>query len=228
MSNSIEIRFWDRPNAIGWKNAEIITDSFCWKISEAQFEEIHGLSRVVRLLADKIVTTFVIFKELPESPAYDKNFLIDLVLELLRHYERLSSSRNAALLDNIQNEEHSFEVKIGNGWLGRFPEAPSVTGTITQLKTSLLLLQHNIEIYLEANYWRIAEEIMKSADQIREICDTYLDVVHPALISSRRPVNPGELTIDDRMHRLEEKLEEKRDHLLLSFRHERIMQRVEP
>ena len=219
MNHSIEIRFWPRLNLPGWKNAEVTTDMFQWRLSEAQFEEVHGLSRVVRLIPDKLATTFYLHKEMPENPdpQYDKNFLIELVEKLLVHYEEVGQRRDLAALNNIANEEPSLEVKIGNDLLEN-TQAIALPQTATLLKTVLQTIKDYIQIETEVDYWEMTDEIVKIADKVREACDAYLDVVHPILISSRRAIRPGEATVDELMYKLQEKLETKRNLLLRELR----------
>lgn len=215
MNHAIEIRFWPRPNPPGWKNAEITTDTFQWRLSEAQFEEVHGLSRVVRLIPDKLVTTFFLHKEVPENPdpRYNKDFLIELVENLLVHYEEVNRRRDPASLENILNEDPSLEVRIGNDLL-EDTRAIALPQTATLLKTVLQTIKDYIRVEAEVDYWEMTNEIAKIADKVREACDAYLDVVHPTLIRSRRLIRPDEATVDELMYRLQEKLEAKRDLLL--------------
>ena len=219
MNHAIEIRFWPRPNPPGWKNAEITTDMFQWRLSEAHFEEVHGLSRVVRLIPDKLATTFYLHKEMPENPGpqYDRTFLIELVEKLVVHYEELTKRRDPAALDNICNEEPSLEVRIGNDLL-EDTRAIALPQTATLLKTVLQAIKDYIRVEVEADYWEMTDEIVKIADKIREACDAYLDVVHPTLIRSRRLIRPDEATVDELMHKLQDKLEAKRDLLLRELR----------
>ncbi len=51
------------------------------------FEAVHGLSRVVRLIPDKLATAIEINKENLDDPKDDGSFLVDLVTKLLKYYQ---------------------------------------------------------------------------------------------------------------------------------------------
>ena len=51
------------------------------------FEPVHGLSRVVRLIPDKLATAIEINKENLDDPKDDGSFLVDLVTKLLKYYQ---------------------------------------------------------------------------------------------------------------------------------------------
>lgn len=76
-----------------------------WKLdlNLESFEVMHGLSRVVLLLADKIATAIEINKEDFPDPNDDGGFLIQLVINLVKFYKiRLSSwARRRQLDDNV-------------------------------------------------------------------------------------------------------------------------------
>jgi len=50
------------------------------------FEEIHGMSRVVKLIPDKFVTALAINKENLQNAEDDGSFLIHLIIKLIRQY----------------------------------------------------------------------------------------------------------------------------------------------
>lgn len=76
-----------------------------WKLDLdlESFEVMHGLSRVVLLLSDKIATAIEINKEDLPDPNDDGGFLIQLVINLVKFYKiRLSSwARRRQLDDNV-------------------------------------------------------------------------------------------------------------------------------
>lgn len=219
MCDAIEVLFWNRQGAPGFKNAEIASELFAWRVSEVNFEEVHGLSRVVRLLVDKIVTTFLLYKELPGGG--DKGFLIRLVLNLLDHYQRIVDRRDPAQLKNIDDDEPALEVTLNNEVVEDC-KAISLPKTVTLLRTVLDALIGQINLRTEEDYWQMAEEILRIADKVRESCSTYLEVVHPTLIESRRQglVRVGP-TLDERLSSLRNSLTEKKDLFLREYRREK-------
>ena len=185
MADTISVCFWKRDNESGFKNAEITSSHFQWQVSEAHFEEIHGLSRCVLLLADKLVTTFSIVLG---APLADHDFLINLLIDLIQHYEQIATlraDREKERLENIFRDPPDLELR----W-GEIPEAESgcfsILESIQLLIASLRTAQSQAFRDSENTYWGIAEGIARFADKINEVCKAYLNFVHPILIRSRR------------------------------------------
>ena len=62
-------------------------EAWLWLVNLKSFEPVHGLSRVIRLIPDKLATAILIRKENLSSSNEDGLFLIDLVLELTTVYK---------------------------------------------------------------------------------------------------------------------------------------------
>lgn len=58
-----------------------------WTLDLKNFEQVHGISRIAKLLPDKLATSIEINKERLPNPKDDGSFLIDLVLKLLKIYQ---------------------------------------------------------------------------------------------------------------------------------------------
>jgi hypothetical protein len=58
-----------------------------WELDLTSFEPIHGMSRIVKLVPDKLATAIAINKENLKDPKDDGSFLIDLLLKLLEFYQ---------------------------------------------------------------------------------------------------------------------------------------------
>jgi hypothetical protein len=88
-----------------------------WKLdlNLESFEVMHGLSRVVLLLADKIATAIAINKEDLPDPNDDGGFLIQLVINLVKFYKiRLSSWTRRRELDDNDNISVSRLEELGH------------------------------------------------------------------------------------------------------------------
>jgi len=88
-----------------------------WKLdlNLESFEVMHGLSRVVLLLADKIATAIEINKEDLPDPNDDGGFLIQLVINLVKFYKiRLSSWTRRRELDDNDNISVSRLEELGH------------------------------------------------------------------------------------------------------------------
>jgi hypothetical protein len=65
-----------------------------WTISLRSFEPIHGMSRVVKLVGDKLGTAIDFNSENLPDPKEDGTFFVDLVLDLCKFYrDKLEGSR---------------------------------------------------------------------------------------------------------------------------------------
>lgn len=88
-----------------------------WKLdlNLESFEVMHGLSRVVLLLPDKIATAIEINKEDLSDPNDDGGFLIQLVINLVKFYKiRLSSWARRRELDDNNDIHVSRLEELGN------------------------------------------------------------------------------------------------------------------
>ena len=64
------------------------------------FEAIHGMSRIVKLIPDKLATAIAINREELSDPEDDGSFLVNLVTKLMIFYKdlvRKHDSKNASL-----------------------------------------------------------------------------------------------------------------------------------
>ena len=62
--------------------------TWIWILDLKSFEPVHGLSRIVKLIPDKLWTAIEINKEKLQDPKDDGSFLIDLLIELLLFYQQ--------------------------------------------------------------------------------------------------------------------------------------------
>jgi len=210
----IATRFWNRGNgSVGLECAEIVTDYFSWKVTERQFEEIHGLSRVVRLLPEKLVTTWDVLSSLPDHVRQEDNgFFLLLVLSLLNVYQE-RESRNRALWNVPECCDRAFELTICDEVETR---ALSLSAGMQMLKDLLDEAVESSRAVCENRYWQTAEEITRLADRLREACQVYLDFVHPVLILSRRQ-NFDEVCVDEKKTCVIRLLETKKNFIALEF-----------
>jgi hypothetical protein len=83
-----------------------------WHLDLSSFEAVHGMSRVVKLIPDKLATATAINLENLPNPEDNGTFLVDLVTQLLEFFEKLvvgqeSRRENDSLLDG-ENQVNSF------------------------------------------------------------------------------------------------------------------------
>ena len=125
----------------------------------SDFEVVHGTSRIVRLIPDKLITTTVLAKE----GLRDSGKLIDLVTSLISTY--LGLVKQQSMLKNLNegNDKNFLEC----------------------LKT-LRSQMNDFKGHLEEQDWdkadQVAAETIRFCDEIRVVCHAYLHIGHPVFI----------------------------------------------
>ena len=87
---SSAISFCPNPEAKSWM----------WFLNLESFEAVHGMSRIVKLIPDKLATAIAINREELSDPEDDGSFLVNLVTKLMIFYKdlvRKNDSKNATL-----------------------------------------------------------------------------------------------------------------------------------
>ena len=74
-----------------------------WNVDLDSFEAIHGLSRIVKLIPDKLATAIQISLENLPDPKDDGSFLIVLVIDLLKFYQDLIHKQTLKNLEGATN-----------------------------------------------------------------------------------------------------------------------------
>ena len=204
----ISVLFEPRDQGVGFARVQICTRSLQWTVSERHFEEIHGLSRVVLVIPDKVVTTFAVIQDLYPQRSDNEGFLIGLVLDLCKRYIDIATARPVEQPfhpDGNGHVEYLFEfgaaaaadssdVAVGN-------EHPlGFHATLCALRDELAALQPLAVPNGQDDYFVAADDLVKFCDEIREACLVYLEFAHPVLIRSRREgaADLGEDTVEQR------------------------------
>jgi len=176
----------DRP---GYEYSEIQTDHFLWRVGLSSFEVVHGLSRVVGLIPEKVVINRRVFEGY-QGPDPDSGWLVQLVADLLHRYRVIQQQAPA-----IPERRGAFSrlVNIGNGELGEGNEVNvddglDLSGTLDALFNDLTDVKQLTEVNSVQLYWDAAQAVVEFSDKIREACLIYLDLIHPFLVWSRRVI----------------------------------------
>ena len=156
-----------------------------WHLSLANFEAVHGMSRVVRLLPDKIATAQTIAAEFKPE---DSLFLIELVIKLTRIFEVQAREKQLPLENNsretlmipVAGHEVS-EVDSENGLsfyhcVKTFRE--ELEGLIEDIKAEEPLVER-------------VQRILDLADGIQASANVFLNYIHPCIINCARQLNPN-------------------------------------
>lgn len=207
IEREIRVVFEPRDSGVGFARAQISTPNLDWTVSERHFEEIHGLSRVVLLIPDKLVTTFAVIQDLHlQRSDKDGLFCIDLVLELCQKYIDIAATRPVEQLllpDTDGHVDYVFSRGAGVAAAGS-EQSLGFSSTLLVVRGALQTLRSLANPDSETDFFAAADRLVKFCDEIREACLVYLDFAHPVLIRSRRGemFNVGEETVEQRFDRV--------------------------
>ena len=203
-------------NVRGFETICIKNKGLCWLVGCIHFEEIHGISRVVDMIPEKVVTSMIIHQEYPKGDP----FLLKLALELLYHYERLAKSKHFEV--HIGTRKDPLRVVLNIDGPGqdqvncRAHFEVGILGSICWLINSIENLVTLLECDNKDGYWSKAKELIDFGDTIREQCTVYLSFAHRVtIVSRRRPLN--EETTERLVRFVTGLLRTKKDHLKHQF-----------
>ena len=125
----------------------------------SDFEVVHGTSRIVLLIPDKLYTTIVLAKE----GLRDCGKLIDLVTNLISTYLGLIKPQSM-LKNHCEGNEKNFKE------------------CLETLQSQLIDYKGQLESELWAEAEELGAEIIRFCDEIRIVCQAYLLVAHPVFI----------------------------------------------
>ena len=218
--HTVSVKFVSREDSrCGFSFAVISTSQFKWIVSARNFEEVHGLSRVVGLIPDKFAVTFqVINSRQPADAEFDGAFFVNLVTNLCSRYLTLISQREPddPLCSENKCRVFRFDVDVDSAVHDGFQEVVGVGNNVrlslystfdllrSRLNAAAQLARNN----LECDFYVECERVVRLADSILALCTIYLNFVHPLLVSSAR-VRPMEQQVVQEKQRLT-------SHLLLS------------
>lgn len=163
-----------------------------WTVTLKWFEVIHGLSRVVKLVADKLVTARLIYME--NLPNDDGRFYVNLVTNLLKFYIDQAKVTLTTEPEEISKLREGFS-KQWNPLVLHLGESFEVfEGDSLNFVESVELLQGKLDIYSELLRDRAGEEaLLEMEPKILDLCvdllaccHTFMDYVHPNWIEAQR------------------------------------------
>ena len=83
-----------------------------WFLELSLFEPVHGISRVLRLIPDKLATALAINDENLPNHQDDGGFLIDLVLQLEKLYQKITAEKEMSNQNKPLIQGSHFELPI--------------------------------------------------------------------------------------------------------------------
>jgi len=180
-----------------------------WFVGVISFEAIHGMSRVVRLIPEKLATAIVINNENLSDPKDDGSFLIDLVLKLVTFY--LEQTKKTKLEEVSVADHGDCEYVDVTRRNQKFSDV--LNYLISRLNTfKSKLHQRNRE-----SIYNFALEILHLSDTILAFCTTYLEFVHPMLISIQRDGIVNEVRKNELTAKVDQELQSNKDFLRNEF-----------
>lgn len=189
LSKKLSVEFHHRKDDGRVKIAKVILKfperNWTWTATLKSFEVIHGLSRVMRLVPDKLATALAINMENLPDPD-DGSFLIKLVEDLLKVYvdrNRLSQEVEADSSGNLE----TLVVQLGGE-----PVAADFAGEenlTTLLDTYSGKLHSFNELLRDRSFEQFRSEgdlLVRLSDDVLLVCHAYLDLAHLVWIETNK------------------------------------------
>jgi hypothetical protein len=198
-SVSILDRFWCEflvaANSVGTHEvagAEIchLPNRWRWRLCLGDFEVVHGVSRVVRLLPDKLSTALAIAKQTQPPPPPDGGaFLIDLVVKLFGTYLARGRTNSASGATVDLRGLPPVVVRVSEDASGPIEELEGGSDLVEILdklndglaRAKSLLVAKEFDLFVEH-----CDRLLGLAQDVEAACFVYLDMAHPDWIWASR------------------------------------------
>ena len=203
--------------AILYLDAPYLVKTWKQNLNLKSFEIMHGLTRVVRLMPDKLATAMTINKENLPDPD-DGGFLVGLVVDLVTFYR----DKMALQVQQEENAENTTSRVINFGAenqqiLSVDGESIGVLEILNGLLCKMSLFQINLSERNEEGITFYAHQVLQMADDILEFATAYLDFIHPLYLDIERNGIFDEFKIEELRSNLSEKLVGNRKKIQLEF-----------
>ena len=193
----VQLRVKSTPQRTRPKSAVIIfqtktNEIWKWELDLKSFEPVHGMSRVAKLVPDKLATALAINQENLPKPDDDGSFLIDLVKNLAVFYKDMVSARSEQVEEESEREEgEEGVIEIQSGSLTCLPGSESEDSkSFFRVLCTFLGLLEEMNKSLKARQLdpaiETAKEIVRVAEDILACAIIYLDFLHPIWIDVKR------------------------------------------
>ena len=209
-----------------------------WTVNLLSFESVHGISRVVKLLPDKLATAIAINKENLPDPKDDGTFMIVLVIDLLKFYQELDLGQSLRTTDGASNVDvqplPENELEVINETVQSLTTNEELrnlkTLSIENLKSSfnfqqiLEKLSNQLKSFkgilsarLEPEFENFSLSILSFCEDILAACHIYMDFVHPVILEIKRRGRIEEELVEQLKSNLTRKLNENNRKLTNEF-----------
>lgn len=183
--------------------AVLLCRRWTWVLTLSNFEVVHALSRIVRLLPDKLATARAIrFGHTPLA-SDDGSFLIKLVRDLAEKYLTIHRTASAAFPSvAVLDGELEFSACFGCAANPERDSAPlsdaddelALEAVMVRYVELLSKVQEALETENKIDFDNHALDLIDMSDDILIACQVFLDFVHPVWIKIRR-----DQAVDDEM-----------------------------
>jgi len=153
---------------------------WAWEVTDVDFEVIHGLSRIVKLLPHQLATALLVQHDIGDG-AYFCNLIKDLMAQFQSIHRRKQDNRPHPRIEDLKTLS---EVMDQCFW---------------QLHTLSRMMQRN-----EGDFTAQARIILKTADGLRQLCEVFLVFAFPLWIKLNRMRDVDLLEVQARKDRCEE------------------------
>ena len=170
-----------------WVSLRMPRLRWSWDVNRKSFEVLHGMSRVVKLIPDKLATARVIgFEE-----QGDHNFLFQLVIDLIENTYLELNEKNWVARVPTDSADHQLSLTT---LLCGYPDLPLLDLPRRAQQKTLHQCITNLSLQLKAaqnaatleQFDRSCRRILETADGILSGCQAYLQFVHPIMCYVRR------------------------------------------
>ncbi len=184
------------------------------------FEPVHGMSRVAKLVPDKLATAIAIYREHLENPDDDGSFMIDLVKNLLSFFCDQVTARQQQEAEE-ESQESGTEFVTSKSGIEIQVSSTCVVKDFLQVLTEFSSKLDSMKASLKGQpidalekIFAIAETIVEMADDILTCCYIYMDYVHPVWLDVQRKGEVDGEAIEKSETKLKEKLQKTKGTIL--------------
>jgi len=216
----IHVKFHYKEDPLSIHYTSITSDKllWTWHTTLKDFEVIHGLSRLIRLIPDKLITAEEISRTSHHSDDIQSNFLINLVIDLLKYYMECHEDNHK---EPHPGKDHCTTVHTfmtENSTL--YEESENVSElqhtdiTIT-MQTLLVCLSSLSQTLVNRDYDLYKQQytaLSKLLDLLQTYLTIYLDFIHPSWIALQRFGINLEL-LNTAASRVQQKLHQQQKHI---------------
>lgn len=183
--------------------AVLLCRRWTWVLTLSNFEVVHGLSRIVRLLPDKLATARAIRFGRTPLASDDGSFLIKLVRDLVEKYLTIHRTASAAFPSvAVLDGELEFSACFGcvanperdSAPLSDADDELALEAVMVRYVELLSKVQEALQTEHQVDFDNHALELIGMSDDILIACQVFLDFVHPVWIKIKR-----DQAVDDEM-----------------------------